>query len=334
MLVVDRLIVITMNTLPSFIHFYSPHTRISLELPLGFEEQQEDEERRSVIYADDLDDDDPVGARVLAHAFPVEGGSLESLAEASATIPGRLVESRQQCTIEAYPAMRQLLSYRDTDLALDVLRHETWVQVDAMVFSVIFVTPAPQVDRYRPAWEHATETLRLILPETNEVARNEEGRLFTLSGRSWAHHGMGFSLAVPQGWEITQPEEQLVRLFGPEHPEHDDYRPTFSIAAGTPGGFGDEWFDQFCAQSRQRLQDSSEEFSLDRTERITLSSLVEAEAIWYRWRPSPVFRSVQLQAPIPVGRYRMFLINAATVEPLAGQYQPLFDEILRSLRVL
>ncbi len=323
-----------MNTLPPFIHFFSPYTRISLELPVGFEEQQEDEEHRSVIYADDLDDDDPVGARVLAHTFAAERDSLVSLAEASAALPGRQVESRQQCTIESYPAMRQLLSYRDTDLELDVLRHETWIQVDEVVFSMIFVTPALRVDQYRPAWEHATETLRLILPETDVAVRNEEGRLFAPPGRSWAHHDLGFSLVVPQGWEITQPEEQLVRLFGPEHPEHDDYRPTFSVAAGTPGGFGDEWFDQFCAQSKQQLQDTYEEFSLDRTERITLSSLVEAEAIWYRWRPSPVFRSAQLQALIPVGRYRMFLINAATVEPLAGQYLPLFDRILASLRVL
>ena len=368
-----------MNAYPEFVHLFSPYTRISLELPLGFEEQSEDEGQRVVIYADDLDDEDDdelPGARVVTHLFAVEpaqaseertldseadehgtagasnrpatpggapkvpGAALVAAADASAAMSGRRILLREPCTVEALPALRQTLSYHETALGFDVLRHELWVQADTLVFSVVCVVPAQRAEQYRPAWEHATRTLRLVLPESDGLVRDEDSRVFAVEGRSWANFEHRFSINVPPGWEITRPENHLTRLFGPGHfeldgvPELDGYRPSFSIAAGAPEDFGDEWFDRFCEDALHTLRSSYAEFDLDRTERFPLSSLVEVNATWYRWRHSPELRFAQLQALVPVDRYRMLLINAATVDVLAERYLPLFDEILRSLRVL
>lgn len=334
-----------MDTWPTHIHFFNAYTRISLELPIGFEEQYEDTERRVVVYAADSDEDDDdsdvtgggaVGARVLTHAFGVEGDvdALIAAADGSAAVPGRHVEFRERGAADGRPAVRQLLRYHEPEFGAEMMQHETWVQSGNVVFSVVFAVPADRSGEYRPAWEHLSHTLRLVLPEEDQPGGEDPEVILAETGRSWARSEMGFSVLVPGGWEITRPEEHLVRLFGPEHPEHDDYRPTFSVSVGTPDGFGDEWFAQFCDDALRRLQDAYDEFALDRTERFSLSSLVEVNATWYRWRPSPAFRSAQLQALIPVGSYRMFLINAATIEPLAAHYQPVFDQILRSLRVL
>ncbi|MDZ7795235.1 MAG: hypothetical protein U5P10_16565 [Spirochaetia bacterium] len=39
-----------------YIHFFSWATRVSIELPVGFEEKIEDQDTNSAIYANDLDE--------------------------------------------------------------------------------------------------------------------------------------------------------------------------------------------------------------------------------------------------------------------------------------
>lgn len=151
---------------------------------------------------------------------------------------------------------------------------------------------------------------------------------------SFAHEGTLISALVPDGWEAFEQHPQQVRFFGPTQIEHNDYRPTFSIALGKPEGFGAEWFDEFADQSLVQLQSEYQGFVLRSTERLTLSSLVEVNAVWYEWEPQPDVAFAQLQAIAPVDRYRMYLINAATLRPLAETHLPIFDQILRSLRML
>ncbi|TVR91438.1 MAG: hypothetical protein EA428_05805 [Spirochaetaceae bacterium] len=151
---------------------------------------------------------------------------------------------------------------------------------------------------------------------------------------SFAHEGALISALVPDGWEAVEPAPQQVRFFGPVQTEYDDYRPTFSISLGRPDGFGEEWFDEFADDSLGQLQSEYEGFVLRSTERLSLSSLVEVNAVWYEWEPEPNLAFAQLQALAPVDRFRMYLINAATLRPLADIHLPIFDQILRSLRML
>jgi len=151
---------------------------------------------------------------------------------------------------------------------------------------------------------------------------------------SFAHEGTLISAIVPDGWEAFEPEAQQIRFFGPPQTEHDDYRPTFSVSLGKPDGFGEAWFDEFADNSLLQLQSGYEGFVLRSTEMLTLSSLVEVSAIWYEWESEPNLAFAQLQAIAPVDRYRMYLINAATLRPLADTHLPIFDQILRSLRIL
>jgi len=43
---------------PEWTHFFSWASRISIELPVGFEEKMEDSETNSATYGDDLDEQD------------------------------------------------------------------------------------------------------------------------------------------------------------------------------------------------------------------------------------------------------------------------------------
>ncbi len=155
--------------LPERIHFFSWETRVSLELPIGFEEEGEDPETNSAIYVDEVPDsapEDAIAARVMAKMTAVPHGrpdAYRSLAEASAGIGSRTVEDREELVIDGAPAARQVLRYRDEELDVEVLRHETFAQLENVVFSIIGLAPAGRSAEYRPAFEHAAETARFIL---------------------------------------------------------------------------------------------------------------------------------------------------------------------------
>ena len=155
---------------PTHIHFFSWETRISVELPVGFEEELEDPENHCAIYADDLDELDERGARIMAKMTAVPGDLPEaylSIAEASAGIGSRTLEHREECLVDGAPAVRQVFSYHDEESSLDVFRHETFAQMANVVFSLTCLAPMNRSTTYAPAFDHASCTARFILlPQT------------------------------------------------------------------------------------------------------------------------------------------------------------------------
>lgn len=151
---------------------------------------------------------------------------------------------------------------------------------------------------------------------------------------SFSHAGVRVSALVPETWEASEVSGNSIRFFGPAHPDLDDYRPTFSITLGEPNGFGEEWFRQFTEASLENLRRECSGFALRATERFTLSSLVDVHAVWYTWDSESGLAFAQLQALGLMDRYHMYLINAATLLPLADLHLPAFDGVLRSLRML
>ena len=151
---------------------------------------------------------------------------------------------------------------------------------------------------------------------------------------SFAHKALAISLLVPEGWTITEPADNQIRFFGPEQPDYNNYQPTWSITAHRPNGFGDQWFTSLGENSLKTLQEEFEEFVLRSTDRFMISSLTEVQAFWYQWQPEPTLAFAQVQAYVSVDRYRLYLINGATLTPLAETYLPIFDNMLKSLRIL
>lgn len=149
-----------------YIHCFSWATRVSIELPVGFEEQMEDSKTNSAIYADDLDDDDEPGARVMTKmtAVPLESSdAYHSVAAASVQINSHIVEHQRECVVDGAPAVRQILQYRDDEAGLDVVRHETVAQLGNVVFSIIGLVPAYRRTDYMAAFDHAADSARFIL---------------------------------------------------------------------------------------------------------------------------------------------------------------------------
>lgn len=317
-----------MNTLPDYIHHFSWVTRVSLELPIGFEEESNDPDTGSVIYANDLDDEDEPGARVLVKATGIPEGvddaHLQMLAQ-SAQLVGSGSAEVHTFDLDGYPAATQRVSYHQAEIDADVVRTECCVQVETVLFSVVCLAFAEDAENYAAPFDHALRTMRFVLPD-------DPGVELLVSAR------------VPQSWEATRIEsvaddEQAataigVRYFAEPVAELDGYRPTLSIACGEPDGAGDEWFERFCEQRRARMDSQYEGFSLVRHDRFPLSSLCPVDAIWFEWQADPDMRFMQVQALVYADRYRMYVINAASRVECAENVRSVFDHVIQTLRIL
>jgi hypothetical protein len=315
-----------MNEYPDYIHWFSRLNRISLELPFRFEEDGEDVENRCVTYREASDEREGPGTVIMTKmtGVPVDStGAYLTLAKESAQIPGDATATRREIIVDGVPAIDQEQEYRDDRTEITVLRRELFAQIGNLVFSITALVPRDRADDLRPALDHAFRSARFILlPAANQYAG------------SYAHEDTQISIVVPENWEAQEVEKQHIRFFGPPHPDHNDYRPTFSVSLGKPGGFGDAWLEGFLEETRGNIVSSYREFSMIAVDRFPLSSLVEAHVMSYRWEPEPGLAFTQIQALILVDMFRMYLINGATLEPLADAWMPVFDEMLKSLRVL
>lgn len=141
--------------------------------------------------------------------------------------------------------------------------------------------------------------------------------------------------APADGWRGDPIDEHSFRLFGPEQPALDGYSPTMSFRLGEPEGFGDDWFDGFMVDAVREMESGYTNFWLNRQERYELSSMVSVHAVWFEWIDEQSgLHFVQLQAYIPSGRFEMYVVNAATLKPIEPEFVPIFDSILRSVRIL
>ncbi|MFP4408246.1 MAG: hypothetical protein ACLFPW_06980 [Spirochaetaceae bacterium] len=315
------------------IHFFSWVTRVSIELPVGFEEQREDPDNNAAIYADDLEDDEEPGARVMTKMSAVPStvtDAYRSIAAASVEAGSRTVENREECSVDGVPGIRQVFSYHDEEAGVRVLRHETYAQVGTAVFSITCLAPARKNAEYAAAFDHASRSARIVLTPSEGEAQVSNHR----RPRSFSHPETRISAQVPVSWLISEPTEHSVRFSGPPETHFDGSRATFSIALGEPDGFGPEGFADFCDESLGRLEEGVPGFTLRSLERYSLSSLVDVHAVWYAGRWDSAGELLQLQALGLLDRYHLYLINAAAPLPLAEQYAPIFDGILRTLRVL
>lgn len=151
---------------------------------------------------------------------------------------------------------------------------------------------------------------------------------------SFAHEGLLISLLIPEEWEAEEISNEYIRFYAEASKDFDDYRPTMSIRRGEPAGEGDRWFEDFSAKSLEKLEDSYRCFKHLYSDRFSLSSFSDLHLAAFEWEPEEGPAFSQIQVLIYHTRYNFYLINAATIKPLADTYIPLFEQVIRSIRIL
>lgn len=140
------------------------------------------------------------------------------------------------------------------------------------------------------------------------------------------------SIRIPVGSDLSG-EPDLLRVAIPVD-EVAPRRPTFTIRVGTPDEPGEDWFTAFRDGAVARMPVTVEGFHLLDRQDFVLSSFVDVTAVYYRRRLPGGDEVSQLQAYLWATSYRMYVVDAATARSRERLDLPLFDAMLRSIRLL
>jgi len=95
------------------------------------------------------------------------------------------------------------------------------------------------------------------------------------------------------------------------------------------------WFEGFIAEATETLPAENNEYEQLSEDRFTLSSGGMVHARWFAWRDEDTdLRFVQLQAMILTPAGGLIVANGAMLKPIEETYRPIFEEILRSTRLI
>ena len=145
-------------------------------------------------------------------------------------------------------------------------------------------------------------------------------------------HAM-LSVLVPVGWDGEIVDATTFRISGPAHAELNDYRPTMSWSRQPSPAKGHDWIDALAASSLAEARREYPGFALLRERRVMTSDFAPLYARWYSWKdPDTRLEFSQIQALLAGDS--LWVINAATLTPLAGTYLPVFEVLLDSTRII
>ena len=146
------------------IHFYNPATKLSIELPVGWEEQSSTE--TTAVYFDLDDDDDEsrsprliVSIQPLPNATDVRSGVLDQVISQLDEVE---VLDRRELVVDDAPAERAVLAHTDAELG-PVLRMHAVVQLDDVLWNIVGVAPGESANDQRAVFDNAVDSARLVL---------------------------------------------------------------------------------------------------------------------------------------------------------------------------
>lgn len=154
-----------------------------------------------------------------------------------------------------------------------------------------------------------------------------------VSWTSLANADLLLSLRVPLGWEVQVVDELRFRVYR-DDADADSYRASVGFVLGEPEEAGPEWFELFCRAVPAELASSAQEYELIDTERFALSTGAQVFAVRARQHATGAPATSQLLAYLWANSYRMYVVDASTLRQHEQRDFPLFEQILRSIRVL
>jgi hypothetical protein len=140
------------------------------------------------------------------------------------------------------------------------------------------------------------------------------------------------SMLAPRGWEPMVKDESNFGVFG--DPDEGGYRPNITFLLGEPEQPGVAWFRGLMRDAPGQLAATLTGYEELSTDEFRLSSRAGTFEICYRQHADCAPPTSHLQAYVWVDSHRMYVVNGATLRSHESRDLPLFDGVLRSLRVL
>jgi hypothetical protein len=155
---------------------------------------------------------------------------------------------------------------------------------------------------------------------------------------SYYNEQIRISINVPEEWTGQIISNSQFRLFGlPEvgfEKYFEEYRPTMSYMLAVPENNKFNWFESLIIDSSQEMVRDYNEYQLINEEWCEISDQ-KAYFRHYEWREETTqLQFSQLQSIIYASPNSFYLVNASVLKPIASQYIPIFDAILKSTRII
>lgn len=153
------------------LHFFSHESRVSLELPIGWEELAEEKHQVIYYYESSLEDDGSrswiANPRLMIKLFPSSSDDLQNLEKASQSsfqqshAELEKLEHNSQ-TVDGQPGVSDLFRYRDRESSELVTQLQVFVLISDVLFSFTGLMTQDYEDEIIPVLKAAISSVRFI----------------------------------------------------------------------------------------------------------------------------------------------------------------------------
>lgn len=153
------------------LHFFSLETKVSLELPVGWEDQEED--GGLAIYYYEMNDDeeesnfDKCNPRLIIKTFAIPTNTPDALKNiADSTVQAyqiqRQILERSVTEVDSYPAIVNIFTYQDDEMSCTFIQYQVFVQISQIICSISGVVELQYQQEFLPVFEQAVKSIRFI----------------------------------------------------------------------------------------------------------------------------------------------------------------------------
>lgn len=158
-------------------HFFSSETHVSFEMPFGWELHEE--KKNAATYAFEFDEDfeedelknadgirffNPIWSIDLFAMPNTDAGNIEKAAKAvlDKQMESQKLLSKRYDVIDQHPSTTIILQYKDPDYGGLVVRHQSFVQVDDVLYSFNGLMPFELFGEGGSMFDEALKSVRFI----------------------------------------------------------------------------------------------------------------------------------------------------------------------------
>lgn len=305
-------------------HFFSWQSRISLLLPADFVMQQVTNDQNAVIHLARFGTAEISLLTRCQPLFPGEQQAALRRAEQTAQQAGYQLLQRQSRTLAGAPALVQQLEHHTA--AGSQQRFECFAEAHDRLFSITCDWPS--------AGDHELGLFLQWLDSARLIPLSEErpASLDVQTGHL-AHRELRLSAWLPDGWIPFEEDSGTLRFYGPALPEQAGFQPSFSITLAEPNDYSEGWLTHIIDERRQHLLEQRA-YQLLEQRPLQLSGQQAAEQLGYRWQADETHCFCMQQTFVQADYRSFYLISATTLESMAAEQLPLFEQMLENLRFL
>ncbi len=309
-------------------HFFSPLTRISLELPIDWKIEKESNDTVVYMHTAPSAKSNPLRLTVqLIPVLPTESQAYRQLAQPLRDLQPehRLLLHHDETTVDGQPAVVNILKYKDTDSEEEWIQYQLFIHLPCLVARITGTAPETLQTTFIPLIEQIVQSLRFIMPEMK------------LKNRSFFDENTGISIELPENtpWEYRFADTKKFRLLAPPQSNYKNYRPSISYRKISLITLGDITMDQIVADRLTEIAQNYNTFTPLQEIQFLLNKNQPTHVQYYQWydKRQTGWEFSQFQALVWADP-SIYLINAAAIKPLAASYLPLFEKILLSTRII